>query len=65
MEVVTDYLSMILFMQDHFEPEPVEDLDGADDREACEQTHHSTNPGYFVWQGHLGVSFDLQYYGQG
>ena len=48
-------------MEQHFEPEPVEDLDGADYRETREQTHHSPNPGYLVWQGHLGVSFDLEY----
>ena len=41
------------------EPEPVEDLNAGDDREAREEAHHAAHPGDLVRDGHPGVLGDL------
>ena len=44
---------------DYLEPEPVEDLEGADDGEAGEEAHHAAHPGDLVREGHAGTFSDL------
>ena len=59
--ILIDKFNILAWHWRHLEPEPVEDLNGGDDGEASEETHHAAHPGDLVWQRHLGVSLDLEW----
>ena len=52
-------LILILNSKTNLEPEPVEDLDAADEREASKEPHHAAHPGDFVREGHSSTFSDL------
>ena len=46
-------------LEGNLEPEPVDDLQATDEREAGEEAHHAAHPGDLVRKGHPGTLRDL------